>query len=90
MTKNELVAEVAESANVSKANAALVIDALMDVTIKHLKTEGSAILPGLGKMETVHKPARPGRNVRTGEAITIAAQTAVKFKAGAELKRSVN
>ena len=45
---------------------------------------------GFGTFETVERPAREGRNPKTGETIKIAAKKVVKFKAGAELSNAVN
>ncbi len=53
--------------------------------------KGEAVrLPGVGGFEGPQRGERQGRNVRTGEAITIAASKAVKFSAGARLKDAVN
>lgn len=90
MKKSELAAEVAAEAHVSKANARVVIDALMCVTRKYLQVHGEALLPGLGKLETGARSAREGRNPKTGEAVHIPASTTVKFKPSSDLKASVN
>ena len=47
-------------------------------------------LPGFGGFEVQERGERQGRNLQTGEAITIAASKAVKFSAGARLKDAVN
>jgi nucleoid DNA-binding protein len=46
-------------------------------------------LPGIGKFSTTMRAERPGRNVRTGESITIKASTGVKFKVASSLKDAV-
>jgi nucleoid DNA-binding protein len=47
-------------------------------------------IAGFGVFETVHRPARDGRNPQTGETIKIAASNAVKFKPGKSLRDAVN
>ena len=47
-------------------------------------------LVGFGSWSVSEKPAREGRNPKTGETIKIAAKKVVKFKAGAELSNAVN
>ena len=44
-------------------------------------------LPGLFTAETVERPARNGRNPRTGESMTIPAHKAVKISASSTLKK---
>ena len=46
----------------------------------HLDTHGEAVLPGFGRLVNVDRPARTGRNPRTGETIEIEAKTVVKFR----------
>ena len=45
---------------------------------------------GFGTFGTRHRPARPGRNPRTGESLEIQASTALAFKPGKSLKDAVN
>lgn len=90
MTKNELIARIADDTNLSKTSVALVLDGLADVAAGQLATSREISLPGIGKLETVSKAARTGRNPRTGESVDIPASVSVKFKAGKALKDAVN
>ena len=60
-------------------------------TLQKKIADGEEIsLPGLGKFTVVEKAARPGRNPRTGEAMTIAPRKTVKFLPSKTLKDMVN
>lgn len=60
-------------------------------TLQEMISDGEDVsLPGLGKFTVVEKAARPGRNPRTGEAMTIAPRKAVKFLPSKTLKDKVN
>jgi len=90
MNKGDLVNQVAESANLTKAEAAEAVNAVLNGITDTLKGGGKTTIVGFGTFSTSDRPARTGRNPRTGEAIKIAAKTVVKFKPGKELSASVN
>ncbi len=90
MNKKELVAALAEHAEVSEAEAGKVLDALLCVATKELKAGGEIALTGFGTLKTTAKAARTARNPRTGEEVRIAACKAPVFKAGKGLKEAVN
>ena len=85
----DLVAKVAEMAELSRGKAAEAVDAVLDAIQSGLKDSGEVRLVGFGTFETVRRKASTGRNPRTGEAIQIEPSTSVKFKAGKALKDSV-
>ena len=85
MNKVELINAVAEMAGMTKVDARKAIDAIMDVTKAELKKDGKIALVGFGTLGVVTRPARQGRNPRTGKAIKIAAKKIAKFKAAANL-----
>lgn len=85
MNKAELVAAVAAKAEVSKAEAQKVLDAVLDVTVDALKKGESVQLVGYATLSIVEKAARKGINPATKQVIDIPAKKAVKFKAGAKL-----
>ena len=88
--KADVVAAIAEGAGITQAQAAAALDAYAAAALASLKDGGSALLPGMGKFTAVHKEAREGRNPRTGETMTFAAKTAVKFKAAKAATDAVN
>jgi DNA-binding protein HU-beta len=80
MNKVELINAVAEKAGMTKVDARKAIDAIMDVTKAELKKDGKIALVGFGTMSVNKRPARQGRNPRTGKTIKIAAKKVVRFK----------
>ena len=90
MNKTELVAAMAEQAQISKKDAEAALKAFTDVVANELKASGKVQLVGFGTFEVSERAAREGRNPQTGETMTIAASKAPKFKAGKALKDLVN
>ena len=90
MNKTELVAAMAEKAELSKKDAEGALKAFIDVVTDELKKGEKVQLVGFGSFEVSERAAREGRNPQTGETMTIAASKAPKFKAGKALKDLVN
>lgn len=90
MNKTELVAYVAESAELTKKDAAKVVDAVFEAIEGSLKKGEKVQLIGFGNFEVRERAARKGRNPQTGEEIQIAASRIPAFSAGKLLKDSVN
>lgn len=89
MNKSELVAAVAESAGLSKAEAGRAVDALTGAVTSALASGDTVALVGFGTFGVKARAARDGRNPQTGETIKIAAANIPGFKAGAGLKAAV-
>ena len=90
MNKNELIAEIAEIADLSKAKAAAALDAFTDAVTKALASGDEIRLVGFGTFAVAQRKATSGRNPRTGAVIKIAASKQPKFRAGKQLKEEVN
>ena len=90
MNKTELIAAVAEKAELSKKDAEKAMKAFTDVVAEELVKGEKIQLVGFGTFEVSERPEREGRNPKTGEAMTIAASRTPKFKAGKALKDHVN
>lgn len=90
MNKAELVAAMAEQAELSKKDAEAALKAFTDVVSDELKNGGKVQLVGFGTFEVSERAAREGRNPQSGEVMKIAASKAPKFKAGKALKDLVN
>ena len=86
MNKTELVAAIAEKAQISKKDGEAALKAFIDTVADELKKGEKVSLVGFGTFEVSERAAREGRNPRTGESMTIAASKNVKFKAGKALK----
>ena len=90
MNKTELVAAVAEQADISKKDAEKVLKAFVDVVTEEMKKGEKVQLVGFGTFEVSERVAREGRNPQTGKTMKIEACKAPKFKAGKALKDAVN
>ena len=90
MSKTQLVEYVAETANVSKAEASRVVDAVLAGITEGLKKDGKVAFVGFGTFTSKKRAAREGINPLTKEPMKIPAKNVVSFKAGAKLKDSVN
>lgn len=90
MNKMELVAAVAEQAEISKKDAEKAVKAFTDVIADELKKGGKVQLVGFGTFEVSERAAREGRNPQSGKMMQIPASKATKFKAGKALKDMLN
>ena len=90
MNKTELIAAVAEKAEISKKDAEKAVKAFTDVVSEELVNGGKIQLVGFGTFEVSERPAREGRNPRTRETMTIAATKTPKFKVGKAINEMVN
>ena len=90
MNKSELVAAIADSAEITKADATRALQALIDTVTNSLAKGESVALTGFGTFSVAQRAARTGRNPRNGKEIKIAAKTIAKFKPGKGLTDAVN
>ena len=90
MNKTELIAAVAEKAEISKKDSEKALKAFIDVVTAELKKDEKVQLVGFGTFEVSKRAAREGRNPQTGKTMKIAACKAPKFKAGKALKDAIN
>ena len=86
MNKTELVAAVAQKAELSKKDAEKAVAAVTAAITDALCAGDKVQLVGFGTFEVRNREARTGKNPRTGEAIQIAASKVPAFKAGKALK----
>ena len=89
MTKSQLVQKLADGAEISKKQAAAVLEELVTTTISSVKKGDPVKIPGLGTFRKVQTKARMGRNPQTGEAIKIPARKKVRFSVAKTFKESV-
>lgn len=86
MNKVEFVSAVAGSLGVTKTDAAALLDAVFSEMEKALIAGDTVTLTGIAKLVPTKKPARTGRNPKTGATITIAEKTVVKLRTLSALK----
>lgn len=90
MNKAELVKHLAESVDVTKAQAESILNELV-ATVKDTVAAGNEItITDLGKFSATERAARTGRNPKTGEDIEIPAKRAPKFSPAKSFKDLVN
>lgn len=90
MNKTELIAAVAEKAELSKKDAEKAVKAFTDVITAELVKGEKVQIVGFGTFEVSERAAREGRNPKSGAPMTIAASKSPKFKAGKAFKDMVN
>ena len=86
MNKTELIAAVAEKADLSKKDAEAAITAAVEAITGALIEGDKVQLVGFGSFEVKTRAARVGRNPKTGEEIPISEARLPVFKAGKALK----
>ena len=86
MTKVELIAAVANDANLTKKDAEAAVNSALNAITAALKDGDKVTLVGFGTFEVRVRAERQGINPRTREPITIAASKSIVFKPGKALK----
>jgi DNA-binding protein HU-beta len=90
MTKAELVAAMAEKANLNRAQAKEALEAFISSVTNSLKAGHDVRLVGFGTFKPVSRPAGVARNPRTGEQVKRPASKTCRFQVGEALKGSLN
>jgi DNA-binding protein HU-beta len=90
MNKSDLVSAIAQTSNLTKADATRALDAITGAITSALVGGDNVAITGFGSFVVRDRVARTGRNPQTGEAIQIKASKVPAFKAGKLLKESVN
>ncbi len=90
MNKSELIASIAEKAELTKKDSEKALAAFIDTVAAQLKAGEKIQLVGFGTFEVADRAARTGKNPQTGKEIKIPASKAPKFKPGKALKELVN
>lgn len=89
MNKKDLVNAVASKAGIMTHHAEAAIEALGDVITCALQNNQDVTIPKVGKLASVHKPARTGKHPITGAVIEHRAKSVPKFKPAAALKQAL-
>ena len=90
MKKSEMMEALASTTGLSKSDVEKVFSATFDLFKDELVKGNKVSVAGFGVFKISERAARDGRNPQTGEAVKIPARNAVTFKAGNQLKKSVN
>lgn len=89
MNRTELIATMAEKAELSKKDAEKALTAFTNIVADTLVDGDKVSITGFGTFEVVERATRTGRNPQTGESIQIKASKSPKFKASKVLKDAV-
>jgi DNA-binding protein HU-beta len=90
VNKSELVDQLAAAADLPKNTANKVVDVLVNTITQALAAGEEVALVGFGSFVVKARPARTGRNPKTGEPLQIKASKVPNFRAGKALKDAVN
>ena len=89
MNKGEFVEELAKVADLSKSQANVLFNTMLDLIVSNLKKGKEVNLTGFGRFDVRKRKARDGRNPQTGETIKIPARKVPRFKPSKTLKEAV-
>jgi DNA-binding protein HU-beta len=90
MTKADLIEGLANKLGMGKGEAERTVNIVLDDIVNALKQGERVNISGFGTFSVSSRQARTGRNPKTGESIEISASRSAKFKAGKQLKDSLN
>jgi len=91
MIKSELIAKLAsENPHLTQRNVERVVGVILDKVAQALEEGGRVELRGFGAFSVRGRPARSGRNPRTGESVSVRAKAVPFFKSGKELRERLN
>ena len=90
MTKVELIAAVANEANLTKKDAEAAVNSALNAITAALKDGDKVTLVGFGTFEVRERPERKGRNPQTGEEITLDSHDVLAFRISRKFKAAMN
>ena len=91
MIKSELIARLAaENPHLTQRDVERVVGVILERMINALENGGRVELRGFGAFSVRERPARTGRNPRTGETVEVPAKSVPFFKSGKELRERLN
>jgi integration host factor subunit alpha len=90
MTKTDIAKHIHEKAEVSEAEAADLLEHVLNILTSALRQGEPVVVAGFGKFMVRSKASRPGRNPRTGEPIVITGRNVVSFHASPLWKAELN
>jgi integration host factor subunit beta len=91
MIKSELIAALAaENPHLTQKDVEEVVAVILESVASALETGGRVELRGFGAFSVRSRPARPGRNPKTGAPVDVKAKHVPFFKSGKELRARLN
>ncbi len=89
MTREDLIAKIAEDAKITKKSASFALNSVLDGITEALQAGEKITFVGFGTFNVIERKARKGINPSTKATIDIPACKAPVFKAGSKLKEAV-
>ena len=91
MIKSELISKLAaENPHLTQKDVERVVNTLLESMVGALESGGRVELRGFGAFSVRARPARAGRNPRTGASVDVRAKAVPFFKSGKELRERLN
>lgn len=91
MIKSELIERLAsENTHLTHAEVERVVNVVLGGMTEAMSSGGRVELRGFGAFSVRERPARSGRNPRTGETVEVPAKSVPFFKSGKELRERLN
>ena len=90
MTKAELVEEVANQSDLTKKDAEVIVQTVLDSITDSLQKGEKIELRGFGSFRIRHRNSRKGRNPKTGDSVSVPEKRVPFFKVGKRLRELVN
>ncbi|VXB75345.1 DNA-binding protein HU-alpha [Pseudomonas sp. 8BK] len=90
ITKDQLISDIAEAIDTPKSTVRAALEQLSEIVSDALENSDEITLPGIGKFKVSERPARTGRNPKTGHPLQIAAKKVVKYVPAKALSDAIN
>jgi DNA-binding protein HU-beta len=90
VNKNDVVNQLSERTDLSKADSQKAVDGIFDLITDSLKSDEEVRISGFGVFVVSNRAGGKGRNPQTGEEITIKPSRGARFRAGKPLKDALN
>mgnify|MGYP006086581113 FL=1 len=89
ITKSDIVDHLHSTLGLNKSESKEIVESFFNEIAESLLKDEEVKLSGFGNFELIRKKARPGRNPKTGEVVTVSARKVVTFRAGQKLRNKV-
>lgn len=89
-TKAFVINNLAEALSITKKAAAEIFSTMSTITFNSLSSSGLAVIPGVGRIKVKAKPARTGRNPKTGDPVLISERNVLKLSTSKLAKIRIN
>ena len=90
ITKADIIEHLHNDLGLNKSECKILVEDFFQEIKTSLINNKEVKLSGFGNFELLNKKARPGRNPKTGEDVTISARRVVTFRAGNKLRKKIS